>query len=434
MLMSWSSAVRRLVVATIAPMAIVLVGCGGGNTPTDGGIPDGSTFASCDGVDCVHGACVESGNTAQCVCDDAWTLDENAVCATCALGWAGTACDTCATNFTGSACDTCVNGWAGTSCDTCDTNFTGANCDTCATGWSGPSCDSCDIGWADAPGGEPCSVCADGYAGANCDSCDTGHVPGTTVGECVPGLASTTDLVLWLDATDNSTLTTVFVSGLDYAVSDWTDKISGTISFSNTNDSNTTRPYAAYNSLNGKTVLTFDGSDWLQETNVSVLNGAESYAIFIVGNSSADDDGCFFGGVDTLLGDFGLRVRSNFSNRLIFGHDGNFDGADPDTFNSTAATIPVSRSNAQVMTFFRRRPAASIEQGVRVDGLHEEKMTGNGLHPAFTADFGVLRIGTCPIIDTDLTGQIGEILVHKGNITDARIAEIEAYLLAKWGL
>jgi hypothetical protein len=203
---------------------------------------------------------------------------------------------------------------------------------------------------------------------------------------------------LWLDASDTSTI--VETSG---SVSEWQDKsgngydlVQGTTSY---------QPTTGTRTLNSLNVLDFDNDNM---ENASVAAGSE-FVVFIV----ADDD--------AISGTARYHMTGLTSATPIVGI---VSGTDYRIYQGTTLDQGTATTGPKLW----RAVFTDTTDTLHIDGTLE--VSGN----AGTNSMAGLRIGSAGGSTYSIYGAIAEIAVFDGTLTDAEIAQMEAYLNDKWGI
>jgi hypothetical protein len=202
------------------------------------------------------------------------------------------------------------------------------------------------------------------------------------------------DLVLWLDASETSTLVQT-----DDAISEWKDRSGKNNNFTNSNPAR--RPKAIANALSSKPVIRFDGKDdYLSKDNSNLVKD-----------------------VTTII----MVLKSNTTGRKIF-----------DT-NGSSRMVSHETKGIQLLGF--SNPAYSIgtyklvtsiyngaSNSVFVQGTSEVSGPMGGL-----GNSGLLNVlGARTNLSDAMDGDIAEILVFSRALTDLQRKGIELYLQKKW--
>jgi len=207
--------------------------------------------------------------------------------------------------------------------------------------------------------------------------------------------------VLWLDASDTSTITE---SG--GAVSQWDDK-SG-----NGNDvvqaTAANQPTSGSRTLNGLNVIEFDGTSVYLRTTASTIK-AQPNTIFLVWQLDVTNALQFvFDSRDT-------------ANRTVFNPQG--DG----TYNMRAGTN-LRGGTLDTDEHVCRLVFNSVSSSLHVDGA--SVLTGD----TSIGSWDLATIGASNVGDFSLDGIIAEMIVVNGLLTADQITATESYLASKWGI
>ena len=270
-----------------------------------------------------------------------------------------------------------------------------------AAGFPGSSCEgvTCDHGACVAQDGTAECACDDGWSGDRCDAIAPLPADGLT---------------LWLDADDAARVTAV-----GGKVSGWADK--GPLGYSALQPVDDERPAAT--SSGGRTVLAFDGNDWLGIAGFNGLTGRVEYTVFFVGFArgvrqdflSLANSGQGHGLLAETVGTRNLR----FLHRSPIGQSGGD--------NATTMTGPLSESALQVVALVR----STTSMEVWIDGvLASEAPTATGPFDQ-TLDLAIGRVAL-DNADRELDGQLGEVLVYGRLLSNAERRAVELQLGTKW--
>jgi hypothetical protein len=231
----------------------------------------------------------------------------------------------------------------------------------------------------------------------------------------IPGLA------LWLDAADASTIDTV--SG---AVSEWRDKSTNGRHFTQSTANN--RPSYA-TTVNGRNAITFDGdndvlfrSGALSPTLLSSTDGATALYVFRPNSDTT------FAVVNVCTAGVGHIDRFSDGNT----YHGNlrvarFEGVANGLITSTGTQLITSRVEGASNTHALRRNKTQIHSGTSNLSAFRSGSSVN-----LAAGAGVAT-GT-PTFGSYFNGEICEIILVAGTMTDASFRSCENYLSAKWGV
>ena len=241
--------------------------------------------------------------------------------------------------------------------------------------------------------------------------------------------ASLPNLMLWLDASDSSTITAS--AG---AVSTWTDKSTNAYTF--TQATPAAKPTTGSATQNGLNALSFDGGDVLASSAASstwkwLHDGTSTYGFYIGFKYSAGSSpilcatgrwvGGYIGALFLLNGSasgtysyvYGaaavdVDARSNLSGR---GTSANLIGFIMDPSNGTAGNRSIHRLN----------------------GAQSSGSNASSGSVSSSDSFSTLSIGADQAGQGYYTGNIFEIVAWKSPVS-ADWTALETYLLAKWGI
>lgn len=216
-------------------------------------------------------------------------------------------------------------------------------------------------------------------------------------------------LVLWLDASDSSTITEV--AG---AVSQWDDKSA------NGNDAlqgtGSKQPTTNATAQNGKNVLNFDNGDTLELPSAlySIPNGNNT--LFVVGlhTSSVNDHYISM----TEGGASRYYYRTDIDGDRIFAISRNND--------ANAVVAPITADAFHIGTFFR----AGATQSLSIDAATPVTNSFGLNEPGVDAAF----IGADEGAGGFLTGSIAEIILYNRALSTTEIRDINRYLATKWAI
>lgn len=241
---------------------------------------------------------------------------------------------------------------------------------------------------------------------------------------------SLSGLVLWLDPTDSTTYTVAT------GVSEWRDKSGsgGNIAFTQATGNN----QPTLSTINGKTALSFDGSNDSLTTTSTLFTGNSSLTFFQVIQGTFPGTGAYLfnhrtgaGGADTndicvtlfanngaawVFGTLRTRVRS-FRSGAGYNADQRFDSVDVSGAGAVSLTGTFGASSATSTAWWRG--TASPTSGATSD-------TGNNAGMTLGC-----RNNTTP--DLFYTGLMGEILAYNRSLSTTERQSVQSYLAKKWG-
>jgi hypothetical protein len=264
-------------------------------------------------------------------------------------------------------------------------------------------------------------------------------ITGTQKNNWDPSLIST---ALWLDAADASTITE---SG--GAVSQWNDKSGGAYNF--TQSSSTLRPLYASETLNSKSIITFDGiDDNMSAGDVldSVWTGSGFNIFFVAKNNNVSSSS---GVILTKLSNFPLDLRQVASYlRSGVSQFGAF--YTPDVSNYTVVNGSTVINNSQWVVVSQSYDDTLGVDGTTANTTVRVQMTVNGNEQTEVVagsagnlgqiqnTAGLLSIGAAIANGTqnvaNLDGAIAELIVTPSVLSVSNRQKIEGYLAHKWGL
>ena len=213
------------------------------------------------------------------------------------------------------------------------------------------------------------------------------------------------DLELWLDANDALTL---ILNGAD--VSQWLDK---SINLRHATQSTAAdQPFLEVAGQNGKDVIAFDGTEFLNVPDLSSLTGGDIF--FVVKTDLDPNPNSFLTGLSHFGSDASI-THFPFTNSSIF-----------DQFGTTSRkavgnpSTPLDQWN--------------IYNAISVAGEWTARLAGSQI---FTTGTNTVGFTATPFIGRDatnvfLTGKIAEIILYSSKLTTVDRARVEAYLDAKW--
>jgi hypothetical protein len=245
---------------------------------------------------------------------------------------------------------------------------------------------------------------------------------------------------LWLDADDLSTISTAT------GVNEWRDKSGNGRNF--TQGTGGTQPTFTQNGLNGRPVLSFNGSQWLTSINTAATwnflhntNGSSVFAVWKAGNVSDPNTLYALLGTSAIATAnhgfsifFDDRVTSLRNERLgtqtVRGVSGTTSGTN---FTADLAHPPntptlISSVNDPGNATAANRLSTKINGGAEIKN-NIETLAASSSDASFT-----LQIGTGGNTVVPLVGYIAEIVILSSIATNTVRGKVEGYLAWKWGL
>lgn len=216
-----------------------------------------------------------------------------------------------------------------------------------------------------------------------------------------------TDLVLWLDATDATTITE---SG--GSVTQWSDK-SGNLNHA-TNASGTDRPTTGSRTINSLNAIEFDGVDDFLDLPDNVLNNTAVTA-FVVYNPDTTD-------AENIIGNNGTgaaKSRCYVSNQFVDFGNTQLDRAVKDTGVDLLQAVWVDGASGDGRTQYLKINGDAVVSG-NVDRVE----------PASNFNIGSFNDGAAARFD----GAVSEIIAYSRNLSDAEKDQVGIYLSDKYNI
>jgi hypothetical protein len=229
-----------------------------------------------------------------------------------------------------------------------------------------------------------------------------------------------TNLLLWLDASDASTITSS--GGL---VSTWADKSGGG---NNANQATGTKqPTTNSTTQNGKNVLAFDGTSDYMVSNCGVSSNA--LTMFVVANKTAAGGG---GNTYSRVVSFANSGNANdygYNSSILFAYSQGLNaGFNPSAYaysNSTTSGLQNQYNQAN-------------SSGMRVNGtavsIYNNALSNTSTYGSISLSSDRVGLGNSfsGLADAYLNGWIAEVLVYNVSLTDTQVTNTLAYLKTKW--
>ena len=228
-------------------------------------------------------------------------------------------------------------------------------------------------------------------------------------------LPVSTNVELWLDANDSSTIT---LNGS--TVSQWDDKSGNNYHISQATASN--QPAYVTSVLNSKNIVRFDGvNDIMSNASAQPVAGSASRTIFYVFSCNTTftgwqyEYGLYFGlaspvdgGVIAISQELAVRVSNGYR---IF-NQSNDDGSH--------AVISAVQDGTNVSNYSMWKNGNALSA---TSTLSKELNIGAGIH-----------VGAHPQISNWLDGDIAEVIVYSSALSTSDRESVESYLSNKWGI
>ena len=211
----------------------------------------------------------------------------------------------------------------------------------------------------------------------------------------------------WYDAQDQTTITESL--GL---VSQWDDKSVNTENISQGTGAN--QPTTLLNNLNGMNVITYNGAHSLVALNA--IKWTENFHVFVVSRRTLLNNSTLMGSFNALDGDWRIAPSTSTDSRAQVR-----EGGSSRTQSSSGTDIVNYFINELE---FSNNTLYSVKDGVRSEGL-------SVTYPNITtAEF--LTIGARSSGGNFFTGDIAEIVIVQGVLTQDNIDSYQGYLAWKW--
>lgn len=232
--------------------------------------------------------------------------------------------------------------------------------------------------------------------------------------------ASLSDLGLWLDASDLSSL---ILSGS--SVTEWRDKgrFSNHVSTSNGSE----QPTLTSNALNSRPVVTFNGSNILRKSAPVGLTGLNDWNFFIVCKFTSS---AAIGILASIWNNSGSQISWAIgkSNTDVFLYHCGDNGTFQDALNHSD-----THDDEYILVEVRHTAGTALEQ-IEIDGV----ISGNnGLANGLFASTADLRIGSRFQGGADINlwnGDLAELIIYSRILSVDEQTSMRAYLFEKWGV
>jgi hypothetical protein len=221
-------------------------------------------------------------------------------------------------------------------------------------------------------------------------------------------------LAAWWDASDAASITTV--SG---RVSQWNDKSGNGVHATQTTANN--RPENTSQTLNGRAVMTFDGSNDIMSF-TGTARTDETQFVVVRNNmvASAVSNQQILGDASSGFGVTAVIKNDGSTNSDVFTHCGGF------SLGTTSARYQFPANNPfgpAVVSAIRSSASGGI---LRTDGVQRATCTTSN-------SYALARIGGVGS-SLPLNGYIAEIVIYSRALSVADVQRVERYLGTKWGL
>ena len=243
---------------------------------------------------------------------------------------------------------------------------------------------------------------------------------------------------LWLDANDDTSLTKVDVGAGVYAVSSWLNKINYTSELSLDQSTTILQPAFEIAGQNGKNVLRFGSSKYLDGSSLSAfkfLHGSAGGTVFLALKMLATDNNNTFinsciGTVNTEANGPGLyvwyddRFGSSRNNQLRTTLGGPESMGTAESYGYIYTNNFISSSTVFFILGITIDPSSGNRIKTYLNGTLIDSSAPNNNSTELNQET-VLRIGRA---DT-----IGEVLIYEGPLSSENFSSVNSYLTNKWG-
>lgn len=237
--------------------------------------------------------------------------------------------------------------------------------------------------------------------------------------------------ILWLDASDTSTLTTEGAGYVRY----WSDKSNSGVVATGGGLTLANEPLLVSNSLNGLPTIYFDGADYFEIPNNSALQTQNEKTIFVVYKYKKVSNTNYGVLIQRGSGDSSEEMRLAVVNNAdwIYFDIGNNGGP---YIQPTVQNINIRDYAANIITATATRSAGSSTLKLYSNG---KDMGGSTINPANTPSIGSFITSIGKQIEgasntNFFTGFISEIIIYNRCLSDTERKQVEQYLGYKWAI
>jgi hypothetical protein len=241
------------------------------------------------------------------------------------------------------------------------------------------------------------------------------------------------NLALWLDADDSSTLT---LNGS--TVSQWRDKSGNARNLSQATADN--QPTRTLNGMNGRTALTFSGNQWLfNPTNAAILRNAAGGSLTAVNNYSnftVQRFSVFLANGMQPLPTSRMGMVVNGSGFLV----GGGRRLDSDDFAGGFSPTAYTAATNVIQSIVHNYTGNQVSQFVNGSVAGTASFSSGGGNSSDTDATNIMVGGTSQNdgvtldLDQPMVGLISEVVLTQGIISTLDRQRLEGYLAHKWGL
>jgi len=246
-----------------------------------------------------------------------------------------------------------------------------------------------------------------------------------SIEEAVDG-GSITDLEIWYDGADTSTIVPTGIADED-PINQWNDK-SGLAHNLNFSGGNNKPSYESSDTQNGYGYVQFADGDLMSINPLASLSGADDFTVFVIARATSLATNSPQVLTSTENGELSIQIDSDGTARFKVGAP-----------NATTAAGIVAENEWFVFTLVYDGNSTSITGRVNDGKLPDPPgqtitITTDGTAPA------TLNVGTTYLyVGGDNTGgtfigDIGEVVLFKKALTATEYGNVENYLTTKWGI
>ena len=237
-------------------------------------------------------------------------------------------------------------------------------------------------------------------------------------------VVSMENLVLWLDATDNSTIATGTVGIKTYGapsdnsfVTDWKDKNpTSTSTYAVSAIADTNRPKYIQSGIDGLPTLQFDGTDdYLRNINGIISDGKDGYTAIAVFKANDIRQALIFSQGDCAPNGSAAGIYMEFGSAGSWGCGTGYYTA---PYKASVPYVVVVRIN---------------KTQTNTDTIYLNNYTSAGSQPYVQLKSGAIAVGN-GANSQFFKGYISEIVVFDRALTNAEITTIQQYLSGKYGI
>ena len=249
-----------------------------------------------------------------------------------------------------------------------------------------------------------------------------------------------TGVVLWLDATDASTIATGTIASNAYGnpddgslVAKWKDHNPQLVSSSQNElaaAADDKRPKYTRNGINGLPTLSFDGANnnYLTSSNSAIASGKTGYTMVAVWQANTLSTGMIFaqGGCTTNVNEgnsAGMYIKSTPANIASWGCGASGDFAGTTVYSAKTPYIAIAQVNKNL---------ANNRMSLYLNGTAQ--LSGDKpsiVEPLISAP---IFVGAESVSNNFFNGYISELIVFDRSLTVSEIADVQGYLSRKYSI